>query len=116
MRRSKERLTSNVPLKALRISSTGVFLASMVTASGLPRTCASATAAVGAAARATPSMSAALEVRAGELQRMADAIDVDLVNLSSPRLRPILSRVCDSDQHADQLLVAAVLNPLGSAI
>jgi hypothetical protein len=37
-------------------------------------------------------MIAALEVRVGELPRMGDAINVDLVNLSSPRLRPVLSR------------------------
>src|SRR5215831_723040 len=55
----------------------------MVTASGLPRTCASARAGVGAAASATPS-TIAPEVSVGALQRMGNAISVNPVNLTSP--------------------------------
>jgi hypothetical protein len=62
-------------------------------------------------------MIAAPEVRVGELPRMGDAINVNFVKLSSPRLQLILSRVCDKlIGTANQLSVADVLSPLGSAI
>jgi len=62
-------------------------------------------------------MIAALEVRVGEPPRIGDAISVNFVKLSSPRLQLILSRVYDKlIGTANQLSVADVLSPRGSAI